>query len=329
MGAMPFRIRITLIVLGVLVGAVTLLPLVWPVPPLEGTRPAREVAGPDATWIDVGALSLHARIEGPASAEGPGVAFLHGFGSNLVSFAALQDALADMRRTVAWDRPAFGLTERVTSGWDENPYTPEAQVGHVVTALDAAGIERAVLVGHSAGGAIALQAALRFPNRVAGLVLLSPAVYRGGGAPAWSRWALYTPQLERIGPLLMRQLGGEPGERLLRSAYADAERLRPEVLAAYRSATDVQDWDRALWELVQASREPRLQGRLDEVEMPALVVTGSADQIVPPEQTRRLADALPDARLVELSDCGHVPQEECSDRLLREVGAWWEATLAR
>lgn len=328
MNAMPFRIRITLIVLGVLAGAVLILPLVWPVPPLEGTRPARQIAGPDAAWIDVGPLSLHARIEGPASAKPPGVAFLHGFGSNLVSFAALQDALADTRRTVAWDRPAFGLSERVTSGWDENPYTPEAQVGHVVAALDAAGIERAVLVGHSAGGAIALQAALRFPDRVTGLVLLSPAVYRGGGAPAWSRWALYTPQLERVGPLLMRQLGGASGERLLRSAYADAERLRPEVLAAYRRATDVDGWDRALWELVQASREPRLEGRLNEIEMPALVVTGTEDQIVPPDQTRRLADALPNARLLELSDCGHVPQEECAERLVREVRTWWGAALA-
>jgi pimeloyl-ACP methyl ester carboxylesterase len=257
------------------------------------------------------------------------VAFLHGFGSNLVSFASLQDALAEQRRTVAWDRPAFGLTERVTSGWDENPYTPEAQIRHLVTALDAAGIDRAVLVGHSAGGAIALRAALQVPERVAGLVLLGPAVYRGGGAPGWSRWALFTPQLERIGPLLMRQLGGDPGERLLRASYADPERLRPEVLAAYRRATEVRNWDRALWERVQASREPRLEGRLDGVDVPALVVTGREDAIVPPEQTRRLAGELPDARLVELADCGHVPQEECPARLLDEVRAWWGEALAR
>lgn len=327
---MPFRIRVTLIVLAALASAVLLLPLVWPVPPLQDVAPARDVASPDATWIDAGALELHARIAGPpAAGDVLGVAFLHGFGSNLESFAWLQDALAARVPTVAWDRPAFGLSERPLAWSGDNPYGPNAQVGHVLAALDAAGIERAVLVGHSAGGPIAIETALRHPQRVAGLVLIAPAVYRGGGAPAWSRWALHTPQMERIGPLLMRQLGGEPGESLLRSSYADPERLRPEVLEAYRRATRVEDWDRGLWELVKASREPDLAERLDEVAVPTLVVTGRQDTIVPPEQTVRLAGALPDARLLEIDDCGHLPQEECPAPVIAAIDAWWSERLAR
>lgn len=328
---MPFRIRVSLVILAVLAFAVLVLPLLWPIPPLAGVAPARDVAEADARWIDAGPLSLHARIVGPESRPETaiGVAFLHGFGSNLESFRTVQTALARQLPTVAWDRPAFGLTERVVRWSGANPYGPEAQVGHVVRGLDAAGIDRAVLVGHSAGGAIAIQAALAHPDRVAGLVLIAPAVYRGGGAPGWSRWALRTPQLDRIGPLLMRQLGGEPGENLLRTAYADPERLEPHVLAAYRRATQVQRWDEALWELVKASREPDLVPRLDELDVPVLVVGGVADEIVPIEETRRLADALPDARLLEIQDCGHVPQEECPEPLLAAIGAWWEARVAR
>jgi Predicted hydrolases or acyltransferases (alpha/beta hydrolase superfamily) len=122
-----------------------------------------------------------------------------------------------------------------------NPYAPETQVAHVVAAIDAAGLESAVLVGHSAGGPIALEASLAYPKRVVGLILIGPAVYRGGGAPSWSRGLLHTPQLERISPLLMRQLGGAPGESLLRSSYAEPERLDPDLLEAYRRTTTVDD----------------------------------------------------------------------------------------
>jgi pimeloyl-ACP methyl ester carboxylesterase len=325
---MPFRIRVTLIVLASLFAALLLLPLVWPVPPLRGTVPARQLAAVDAAWIEVGATELHARITGRAADGEVGVAFVHGFGSTLESFAALQAPLADGHRTVAWDRPGFGLTERVLDWSGANPYGLDAQVEQAIVALDAAGIERAVLVGHSAGGAIALQLALAHSDRVAGLVLIAPAVYRGGGTPAWSRWLLWTPQMERIGPLLMRQLGGEPGENLLRSAYADPDRLRPEVLEAYRHGTRVDDWDRGLWELVKASREPGVAGRLAEVRVPVLVVFGAEDRIVPPEQTRRVADELPNAELLELPSCGHVPQEECPEPLLRRIDAWWSERIA-
>lgn len=325
---MPFRIRVTLIVLASLFGAVLLLPLLWPVPPLEGTVPARSLASGEAAWIAVGATELHARIAGPVSAGSVGVAFVHGFGSTLESFAALQARISQTRRTVSWDRPGFGLTPRTLDWSGGNPYGLDAQVGQAISALDQAGIDRAVLVGHSAGGAIALRVALAHPDRVAGLVLIAPTVYRQGGSPGWSNWLLRTPQLERIGPLLMRQLGGEPGEGLLRSAYADPDRLRPEVLEAYRRSTRADDWDRGLWEVVKANREPGVAERLDEVGVPVLVVLGVEDAIVPPEQTSRVAERLPDAELLEVDGCGHVPQEECPEPLLRRIDTWWSARIA-
>lgn len=334
---MPFRLRITLIVLGLLAAAPLLLPLVWPVPPLEGTRAAEDLMGPDATLVPAGDLRLHARVRsGPAGSgtardepPGEGFVFLHGFGSSLPSFAPLAGALAARGPAVAYDRPGFGLSDRPLGGWTRNPYGPEAQVDHVLAVLDHLGLQRAVLVGNSAGGAIAVRAALDHPGRVSGLVLLAPAVYRGGGAPAATRWLLHTPQLERLGPLFMRRLGGETGENFLRAAYADPSRLPSRVALAHRQATSVHDWDRALWEVTQASREPELEGRLSELSVPVLVLSGAADEIVAPELGRRLAEAVPDGRYAELKDCGHRPQEECPAAVLESIDAWLADTEAR
>jgi pimeloyl-ACP methyl ester carboxylesterase len=83
-----------------------------------------------------------------------------------------------------------------------------------------------------------------------------------------------------------------------------------------------EDWDRALWELTAASHPLGLEDRLDEIGVPVLVITGDDDRIVPTEQSVRLASELPDAKLVVIPDCGHVPHEECPEAFLKAVRAF-------
>jgi len=61
------------------------------------------------------------------------------------------------------------------------------------------------------------------------------------------------------------------------------------------------------------------QQRLTEIRMPCLVITGDDDRIVPTEQSIRLTDELPDAELVVIPDCGHIPHEECPEPFLQAV----------
>jgi pimeloyl-ACP methyl ester carboxylesterase len=339
----PFRIKVSLWILASLVALVVLGPLVVPVFPLEGLRPAREVAWPDSAWVDVDGLQVHveavadgvpltaagdALLAAPSAAPDAAFLLLHGFGASTRSWASTLPWLSDGALAVAFDRPAFGLTDRPLGRWsaDGNPYGPEAQVATAIGVLDALGIERAVLGGHSAGGAIALQTALAHPERVAGLVLVGAAVYAGGGAPAWSRPLLRTPQFERVGPLIVRQLGGNQGEAFLRASWADPTRIDDATWEAYRRPLQVLDWDRALWELVKASQEPDLVPLLGGVRVPVLVVTGAQDAIVPAEQARDLARDLTGvpggATLVELEGCGHLPHEECPEAFRAAVEAW-------
>lgn len=323
---MPFRIKVSLAILLALAGLVLFGPLVIPIQPLEGLVPAANLADQDSRFVEVAGVELHVKTSGePGSTEAPAFVLLHGFGASVYSWHEIMPELADMGGAVAFDRPGFGLSERPRAGeWTRgrNPYTPARQIDLTIGLMDQLGIDSAILVGNSSGGTVAAEVALRHPDRVAGLVLVNAAVYRSGGPPTWSRPLLHTPQMNRVGPLLMRTLADEPGENLIRAAWADEERIDEETLRAYRQYTQIEGWDRALWEISKATRPSEAEGRISEIAAPTLVVTGAADVIVPPEDAKRLAEALPAGQLAVLDDCGHVPQEECPAALLEQIRAW-------
>jgi pimeloyl-ACP methyl ester carboxylesterase len=230
------------------------------------------------------------------------------------------EPLSEAGMVVAFDRPGFGLTERPMPGeWDgESPYSPEAQADLTVALLDELGIDRAVLVGHSAGGTIALLTALRYPERVEALVLEDAAVYENAGTPEWIGPFLRTPPMGRLGPLLVRSLTLW-GEAAIRTAWSDPDKITVELISGYKKPLQAENWDRALWELVLASHPLGLEERLDEVSVPALVITGERDRIVPTRNSERLSAELPAAELVVIPDCGHVPHEECPGEFLEAV----------
>jgi len=309
--------RIVLIALAALLVLLLVGPFLVPLPPLENTVPPQELADPDSHFVQVDDLQVHCK----ASGEGqPALLLLHGFGASVFSWREVLEPLAEQHTVVAFDRPAFGLTERPMPGeWEgRSPYSPEAQVDLTVALMDELGLERAVLVGNSAGGMIAVLTALRNPGRVEALVLVDAAIYSGGGAPGWIRPLLRTPQMRHLGPLLARSIATQ-GDDFIRSAWHDPNRITPEVLAGYREPLRAKNWDRALWQLTVSSGAPDLAGRLGEVTMPVLVITGDDDRIVPAEQSVRLAEELPQAELAVIPDCGHLPQEECPELFLQAV----------
>ena len=81
----------------------------------------------------------------------------------------------------------------------------------------------------------------------------------------------------------------------------------------------VANWDRALWELPASNDPSGLPERLQELDLPVLVITGDDDRIVPTEQSVRLAAELPNAELVVVPACGHVPHEECPQAVLEAI----------
>jgi len=290
-------------------------PFLVPVPPLENTVPVEQLTDPDSRFIEVNGINVHYKTYGQGE---PTFILLHGFGASLFSWREVTAPLAEFGTVIAYDRPAFGLTERPLKWEGENPYSQEAQIELVIGLMDALGIERAILVGNSAGGTIAMLTALKYPQRVQSLILVDPAVYAGGGAPAWVRPLLRTPQMRHLGPLIARQIQTR-GPELIELAWHDPSKVTPEILEGYQKPLRLADWDKALWELTLASRESGLAERLSELTLPTLVITGDDDRIVPTEQSVRLAEELPNAQLVVIPQCGHLPHEEHPAEFMQAV----------
>ncbi len=310
----------------ILLGSVAVLmvlllvgPFLAPVPPLEGTVAPEVLADPDSRFVEVDGLRIHTKQMGEGS---PVLLLLHGFGASVFSWREVMAPLAEVGTVIAVDRPAFGLTQRpMRDGADwpgYNPYSYEAQPRLVVGLMDALGVKSAILVGNSAGGTVAALTALAYPERVDALILVDAAIYAGGGTPAFVRPLLQTPQMDHLGPLIARRIR-DWGLDFGRSAWHDPDRIPEDFWEGYQKPLSAHNWDRALWELTRASRRPNLPERLEELTLPILVITGDDDRIVPTEQSVRLAGDLPNATLVILEACGHVPQEECPDPWLDAV----------
>ena len=134
-------------------------------------RRAEQAIPPVGRFIEVPGARLHLVEAGEARDGRAPIVMLHGLAGQLHHFRyALVDDLARDTRVLAFDRPGSGYSTRDPG----RATTLEEQADAVVAALDALGIERAVLVGHSLGGALSLAIALRHPHKVAALALLAP-----------------------------------------------------------------------------------------------------------------------------------------------------------
>jgi pimeloyl-ACP methyl ester carboxylesterase len=152
-------------------------PFLIPTLPLTNTLPAEQLADPDSRFIEVDSLQVHYKTAGTGE---PALILLHGFGASLFSWREIMAPLAELGTVIAYDRPAFGLTERPLKWQGLNPYSSEFQPHLLIGLMDAMHVEKAIMIGNSAGGSIAMQAALLYPERVSALVLVDPAVYEVG-----------------------------------------------------------------------------------------------------------------------------------------------------
>jgi pimeloyl-ACP methyl ester carboxylesterase/putative sterol carrier protein len=276
-------------------------------------RRRRGIADLDQIEVDAGGVRISTYVLG----KGSPVLLAHGLGGTKVTWFPILGELAAKHRLIVPDLPGHGESEKPRAEYSPKFYA------HVMRCLmDELEVDQAAVVGNSLGGRVALEMALRSPNRVTSLALLDPSM-------PGLRWR-YVLGFGRVVP---SELGAFPfvlRERwmqvAIRRLFAHPERMAPDNYAAgatefiriYRSPEARMAFFSSLAHIM-SERPEAFFGSLRRIKHPALVMFGERDRLVPLRLGMRLAQYLPNARMVVLPDVGHVPQFEAPTETLAEL----------
>jgi pimeloyl-ACP methyl ester carboxylesterase len=299
-------------VVGLIVFVLVALPFLLP---LGGpkTVPPVALADPNGAFVEIDGKTLY-YVHAPGSGEA--VVLIHGFGGSTVTWASLIPALAAAGYDVyAIDLLGFGLSEK---GWRYD-YSHAAQARRVVQFMDARGIDRADIVGHSMGGDVAAYIALNHPERVNRLVLVSAAILVGDTRLAVPPFVLDVPFLRQWARLGMRHVLAPELEGLLLGASYDDAMITPEIEAGYQRALNTPDWDLGLLGIMRDMNRSTLPAPLGDIQAPTLILWGAEDTWVSPQDGVRLEQMIPDATRVEFARTGHLPMHEVPEAFNAEL----------
>ena len=269
---------------------------------------AETLWGGKSQWLNAAGHDVHFVTAGDPDADRL-ILLLHGFGASAFSYKEALEPLSQDAFVIAYDRAAFGFTERPTT-WELNPYGYTAQLDVIDAFVDTFGQgKEVILVGHSAGGYLAAAYALENQEKLGGLVLFAPAILRSGGSPEWLNWILSLPQINHVGPLLVSSIATS-GLSILYTSYFDADDVTQATLDGYTAPLKVAGWEQAFWEFNRAPRGPNIRDSLDQIQVPTLVITGDTDRIVATSDSEQVAQLIPASELVIIPQTGHLPNEE-------------------
>jgi len=237
----------------------------------------------------------------PACAErGRGartLVFLHGIGGDRRAFDGDVEHFSRRYRALAWDTPGYGESAPL------EPMTMGALADALARLLDARGVDRAILVGHSMGGMIAQEFVANRADRVEALVLYATTPAFGDGSGEWQRKFL----ADRLKPLDEGKTPADMAPALIRGLVGEAPDERGlERALTCMSAVPVATYRAALHAIVAFDRRKSLGA----IRCPTLALAGEHDKVTSPVVVERMAQAIPGAVYRRIAGAGHLANLE-------------------
>ena len=276
---------------------------------------------PRGRFIEINGFRQHVieMGDGGGSKHALPVVLLHGAGANLEDMnLALGERLAVRHRLILIDRPGFGFSTRRTGAGS----SPADQASVLRDVLDKLGVERAIIVGHSWGGTMALTFALDFPQRVAGLVLIAAPTHPGLWRMTKLNALLATPFGWLFAHTLALPFGAIfiwPGARtaFLPQVIPPGYVKRTATMLVLRPATLLCNWaDIGCLDAFLTQQA----ARYDRLAAPTIALVGDRDPLVPVEQhAAKLAATASAVKVEVVPGFGHMLHHSAADRVAAAV----------
>lgn len=235
--------------------------------------------------------------------HGPVLVLLHGYTDSYLSFDRVLPLLPRRFHVYALDQRGHGDSSRPECCYSQSDFASD-----VTAFLDAQGIQRAVLVGHSMGSFIAQQVALEHPERVEALVLIGSAPTVHGNPVAADLMSYVDTLSDPIDPAFVRDFQASTFYRPIPPSFLDTA-----VSESLKVPARV--WRAALSGLIAEDHS----ARLGEISVPTLVVGGDQDGFFSVPEQQALADALPQGSFALYTGTGHAPHVEQPHRFVHDV----------
>jgi 2-hydroxy-6-oxonona-2,4-dienedioate hydrolase len=268
-------------------------------------------------WVTVGGVRIRYVDTG---GEGIPILLCSGIGGSLELWSRQLETLGGGLRLVAWDYPGHGLSDT-----DGQIHDPDSYAAFALDLMDVLGLERVVVVGNSLGGAIALRMAGLAPERVAGMVLASPAMT---GPEVFLPFRLMT--LPLLGEVMTKP-GKLSVEQQVAALFHDPTATNDDlrrivwrnVHKAGAARTLLATLRKTLWiGGVRRSYWSRSRDLLRSSTCPILFIHGRQDVVLPFQHSIDCSSLAPRATLRLIDECGHTPQIESAEAFNKALVAF-------
>jgi len=265
------------------------------------------------------------------AAEGVPIVFLHGFGAALTQWRANLQPLSMHHSIYALDLLGFGASEKASTEFRTQLWVEQVQafcqsfIGQPV-----------VLVGHSLGALVALTATATHPDMMQGLVLLTLPASRQEVLPRVLQPFVQSIENAFANPLLINlilQIARRPSfiRSALKQVYVNGQFVTDDLVSSFVQPAFDRGANRTLLKLVR-SRTARdfsddVRVLLQALQIPALLLWGEQDRIIPIQWGRHLKETNDHLTLVEIPNAGHCPYDEAAELVNQEILTWVERGL--